>query len=569
MNPAFRYILCLGLLFSCSVTIAQVQFEISVNAKQIGRKDRLEVKYDISGSENLSGFKAPYFKDWKVITGPQNGLQKININGSKTTIVSYIYTLSPKSTGTLIVPPTGITVNGRKMECKPVEITVAKQDHLDDVIPPGSRMPGSYYLDNEDNTSEFSDDILKAGEDPIRKIRDNLFIKVTPSKTRCYLGEPVLVTYKLYTRLASKSIVVKQPSFTGCTVSEMTTNENDPEKRKTETVNGKVYTSHMIRKVQLFPLQAGTMGVGPVSVENAVTFLTSSNEFRELYYGMDAGKEFKLTLSTDPVSIDVLPLPDLKKNTAIGNFGITVGLKKNTIAANETNALVVTISGNGNFRSVALPDIKWPANTYSFDPVETEDVDRLSFPLQGTKTYEIPFEVSVVGKTSFEPFSFTYFDPLKGSYHTISSPRLQLTVTPAIEKKLQQSVAAITNKGFDSRVLLVILPLVFIAGALLLWRRSTQRPSTPATISSQQTEPEATPVQQRAAHERLDELFAISDDTEFFGGAAAFAREMIHSNTGNQFLLLDVLQECNKMIYTPAFSTSRGEIMEKLRQAIA
>jgi hypothetical protein len=104
---------------------------------------------------------------------------------------------------------------------------------------------------------------------------------------------------------------------------------------------------------------------------------------------------------------------------------------------------------------------------------------------------------------------------------------------------------------------------------LLLWRRSTQRPSTPAPLSSHPNEPEDTPVQQRAAHERLDELFTISDDTEFFSGAAAFAREMIHANTGNQFLLLDVLQDCNKMIYTPAFSTSRGEIIEKLRQAIA
>ena len=41
------------------------------------------------------------------------------------------------------------------------------------------------------------DEVVRPGENVDDKIRKNFFIKVDVSKTECYLGEPIVATYKL------------------------------------------------------------------------------------------------------------------------------------------------------------------------------------------------------------------------------------------------------------------------------------------------------------------------------------------------------------------------------------
>ena len=93
--------------------------------------------------------------------------------------------------------------------------------------------------------------ILLPWEDVNKRIKENMFVKVETNKKQCFIGEPLLVTYKLYTRLQSHSSVVDAPTFTGCSVVEMTTNE---QKEEDVTLNGKPFRTYIIRKVQLFPL---------------------------------------------------------------------------------------------------------------------------------------------------------------------------------------------------------------------------------------------------------------------------------------------------------------------------
>ena len=46
-------------------------------------------------------------------------------------------------------------------------------------------------------------------------------MKVLVDKRSCFVGEPVLATFKLYSRLESKSDIVKNPGFYGFTVQDM------------------------------------------------------------------------------------------------------------------------------------------------------------------------------------------------------------------------------------------------------------------------------------------------------------------------------------------------------------
>ncbi len=63
--------------------------------------------------------------------------------------------------------------------------------------------------------------ILKPGEKLSEKIKKNIFVRVEADKTSCYIGEPLVVTYKLYSRLKSESKVTKRPSLNGFSVYDM------------------------------------------------------------------------------------------------------------------------------------------------------------------------------------------------------------------------------------------------------------------------------------------------------------------------------------------------------------
>src|ERR1051326_2979614 len=108
--------------------------------------------------------------------------------------------------------------------------------------------------------------VLRANEDADEFIHKNIFVKVSASKTSAYIGEPILVTYKLFTSLNSQARVSKQPSFNGCSVLELSANNESHE----ATIKGKLFHVFIIRKIQVIPLQEGVLQMGPASVDNVV-----------------------------------------------------------------------------------------------------------------------------------------------------------------------------------------------------------------------------------------------------------------------------------------------------------
>ena len=137
-----------------------------------------------------------------------------------------------------------------------------------------------------DETSYF----LKQGEDPFQKIRENLFLKLTVDKSTCFVGEPLVATFKLYSRLQSRSNIIKNPGFYGFSVYDMV-NVNDQAQTE-EKLNGHWFDVHTILKVQLYPLQTGIFTIDPMELTNEVEFSRSvvnkktEQEVTENMYGV-------------------------------------------------------------------------------------------------------------------------------------------------------------------------------------------------------------------------------------------------------------------------------------------
>ncbi|HZE85698.1 MAG TPA: BatD family protein, partial [Puia sp.] len=293
--------------------------------------------------------------------------------------------------------------------------------------------------------------ILRPGENIKEKIRKNLFVKVQVDKTNCYVGEPIVATYKLYSRLSSESRVTKRPSLNGFSVYDMIDPSSDA--TSIEKVNGRPFTVHIIRKTQLIPLQAGTIDLDPVEVENTVHFVKgnrqervgSGNSLRDLFDRLSddnaSGPELEenVVLDTKPLAITIKPLPEENKpadyNGAVGNFSIQASLNNNkNISAQDEATLKVVVKGGGNLPVINAPSVSWPAGIEAYEPTAKEELNKATVPMSGSKSFEYVFSPRSPGQYTIPSIPFSYFDPASHSYKKVQSAPIDFQVNAAAKK---------------------------------------------------------------------------------------------------------------------------------------
>jgi hypothetical protein len=340
---------------------------------------------------------------------------------------------------------------------------------------------------------------LRPGEDPYEKIRKNLFVKVNINKRTCYVGEPVVATYKLYSRLESRSDIVKNPGFYGFTVYDMISLSDH--NSGTEMINGKLFDVHTIRQVQLYPLREGQFIVDGMEVKNSVEFsrsLVNKKTEQEIIEGtlqsnddfaVSEGSEiFESTTHTDPVTVTVKPLPARNRpdsfNGATGRFSLEAHVVKDKLARNEQGIMELVITGEGNFTQLDAPLIKWPPGIEGFEPVISDSLDKTKAPLTGTRLFRYAF-VSVNPGTYILPaVTFSYFNPDTGNYKTVSTQPIRVyTKNEKAETPVEKDSTGVTSVKASPFKLWIASGIALIIGigawlGLRLYKRSTPRTVT-------------------------------------------------------------------------------------------
>lgn len=309
--------------------------------------------------------------------------------------------------------------------------------------------------------------VLLPGEDSIQKIKKNVFVTATISKTRCFVGEPVLVTWSLYTALQSTSTIEQAPSYAGF-ASDIVQLDNEQVNQK--KISNKNYRVFIMQQVQLVPLQEGALIIDPISISNEVAYKKNQTDFH--YSGSVAGKG---------ISIFVDPLPVANRpadfSGAMGNFTINVSADSAS-AAGENNTLQVEISGTGNFNSVPVPEIEWPAAVEHFSVDSHVQIDKKSFPSIGKKIITIPFVPSKQGLLIIPSIQFNFFDTRKKIYRVISSKPVTVRVTAPLQKPVSVVTPQPEKKYLHSYyfVLIIIVVLLFAGTLWYRQKKNTTRP---------------------------------------------------------------------------------------------
>jgi len=427
---------------------AQLKFTTVASSNEIGRNDYVQVQYVISNAKQIDQFSAPTFPDFQVIEGPSQSSGMSNINGNISQYESISFVLQPTKTGKFTISGASATIDGKPMKSNAIAITVSATG--------GGKSGGNNSIqpffhpiwpsETEEVNREY---VLRPGENAADVIKRNLFVKVQVSKNKCYVGEPIVATFKLYSSLRSESRITKLPSMNGFSVYDMVDpNKNPP---TLETVNGKKFTVHIIRKTQLIPLQPGMIQLDPVQIDNDVYFIKGGakparrnnllDDFFDNFMDGQGGDliEEHASLSSKPVDISVEALPEKGKpadfSGAVGNFSVEADLENKKIAARDEATLKVTVQGSGNLPIVNAPQVPWPATIDGYDPAAKENVDKSVAPMAGSKIFEFTFSPKIAGDYTIPAIDFSYFDPVAGIYRVVKTRALNFTAAPAAKKK--------------------------------------------------------------------------------------------------------------------------------------
>lgn len=493
MPGLIRKIFLSLLLFAAVKTMGQARFSATVTPREIGKDEYTQLRLIVENAADVREIIPPSLRDFIVVSGPSQESGMSNINGSVSQYTGISYLIKPRRTGTFTIPSAVVMADGKKLSSQPVTVKVTNASTGNGAQPGGGLFASPFG--NADPFAEpeqpaISEDlVLKEGEDAKQKVGKNMLVRVETDKTTCYVGEPVVATYKLYTRLPSESNMTKNPSFNGFSVIDLQQPGNNEYRR--EKFNGREYNVYVIRKAQLYPLQAGHLELEIAEIENNIHFIKAAyakkagGSFGMMGLPPDALVDQKIVLQSQPMSIEVKPLPDAGKPAnfkgAVGDFAVEALLANKEFTTDDAGTLRIVVSGQGNLQLVTAPDVSWPAGMESFDAKTSDDLYKGTVPVSGKKTIDYPFTVAQPGTYTLPPVLFSFFDPRSGKYKTVSTQPVSFTVTKGTGKKNYQVPETVKKEKsllvrfFNNRLRVVSVVACLILLGLILWLKRDRR----------------------------------------------------------------------------------------------
>ena len=427
-------ILCF-LFLSFLLSAQEVEFNVSAPpVVENGQRFSLVYSLNAEGSD----FKAPAFEDFRYLSGPNtsssSSIQIIDGKMSRSVNYSYTFYLQATAEGEFRIPPASVTVDGKEYESEALTIKVVKGSG--NTAQPGTGSPQTRQ--NKPSTGQISD--------------NDIFIRAIANKSNPYQGEEILVTYKLYTKVAARSpMISKSPSFPGFwSVDIMERDQRISQSR--EIYNGEQYITAVLDKAALFAQKSGKLTIEPMELDIDIQVQTQRRRNVDSFFDQFFDDPFfsgvdyiKKTLKSNKLEIDVKPLPLQNRPAhytgAVGNLKLNSSLDKKELKTNEPITFKISISGRGNLDLIEEPKINFPPDFEVYDPKISSNINKNINGVSGVVNFEYLMIPRNPGNFRIDPVNFSYFDLSKEKYVRLSTPAYDITVEKgeAVAGNLQYS----------------------------------------------------------------------------------------------------------------------------------
>ncbi|MBK7382083.1 MAG: protein BatD [Flavobacteriales bacterium] len=390
MEPLKRSItsLAFALIVALGASAQEISFTAAVDRNTIAAGDQFRLTITLTNAQEP--YSTPSMVGLVVMQGPHESSSVNIMNGRMSSSVSRIWILTATQPGKYTIGPARVKVAKGVIETDPITIEVTK----------GNAPP--------------SDASAAQGQhkDP------NLFITVTLSKSKAYVGEQILATYYLYNRYASvEDANFQPPKLTGFWTEEIDVGGTRWEER---VVNGLAYRVGIIKQQLLIPQRSGKLRIEPM----ALTCLVNRSFFN---------RGTSVEASSNAAEFTATPLPagaPANFNGAVGELQLQVLADRTKVKENEAIEVELRISGRSNLKLIDAPRINFPSDLETYEPKSIDKINVSSAGMSGTRGFQYTVIPRNEGRFELDPITMSYFDLRSGSYKELRTEPLVIEVSP-------------------------------------------------------------------------------------------------------------------------------------------
>lgn len=396
----------------------EISFEISV-PKVVAVGEPFGVEFSINSSPR--NFEAPSFEGFDVLAGPStstsSSVQFINGKMTKSENHTYSFVLVANSEGEFTIGEASVRADGKTYKTSPTKVKVVKEAAAANTGSDGAQGSGG------------------KGQTPTATLaEDDVLIVASVNKKNVYKGQPLLVTYKLYTRVGLNAEGQKMPSFNGFWTQRLNVDGN---RWMREEYNGKLYDACPLAEYLLFPQHSGEVKIEPLEM-SIVARLQVKNPRRGHdpfadFFDVPQIQEVRRVVRSQEIALNVKPLPEGAPESfsgAVGEFDMEVTPPADEIEANSAVTYVVKISGTGNLSMIQAPQIDLPTSFEQYSVKSSESIQTSAKGVSGYRQFEYPMIARAEGDFFIPALEFTYFNPRLAKYVTLTAGEYAIHVTP-------------------------------------------------------------------------------------------------------------------------------------------
>lgn len=457
--------------YACINTCAQ---SFRANIEDVGGYYRLTFTVN---SSDVKGFTPPSLSAFEILSGPStftsSNYQIVNGKASHNESTTYTYILSARKSGQITIGAATVQVNGHTLHSRPISLHAQSGS---------SRSTGNNS--SSQNNAEY-DQLQQAGSKVTQR---DLFIDVTPSRTKVFEQEAILLTYRIHARVGvglSNTSLTQKPDFKGLISQELPLPGNQIQ-TTLEHRNGTTYRTGTILQYLVFPQHSGSIIIPSITFDCAVVQQDHTMDLADAFFNGGGTIGVQVRRSVAPLKLQVQPLPAPRPanfSGAVGKFDMQGKLLNNHIKTNDVATYRITLSGLGNLKLITAPNVNFPKDFDTFDAKTTDNTKVSTDGLHGQLTFDYTFVPRNVGDYTIPATDFVFFDSGTGTYRTIRTTPVKLHITKGsqsnadVDKQLALLKSDIRNcKPTGHRSMLawgsisyVMLNILLIIISIALW----------------------------------------------------------------------------------------------------
>lgn len=377
-------------------------------------------------SLDAKNFTPPSLANFDVLSGPNQStarsIEIVNGRSSRRESITYTYILSPRRSGRMTIGAASIQVNGRTLHTRPLSVDAVA----------GKAQTGRGVSGQRGSASggEVDNGVQQIGSPVTQK---DLFIDVTPSRTKVYEQEAILLTYKVHARVGvglANTTLAQKPDFKGMISQDIPLPGNQIQ-TTLEHRDGHTYRTGTLLQYVIFPQQSGALHIPSLTFDCTVVQQDNTLDFADAFFNGGGSIGVSVTRKTPELTLEVASLPTPKPagfSGAVGKFAITGNVLNKTIKTNDVATYRITLNGLGNLKLITPPTVDFPKDFDTYDAKTNDNTKVSAEGLKGELTFDYTFVPRNVGQYTIPSVELIYFDTESNAYRTISTQPITLNV---------------------------------------------------------------------------------------------------------------------------------------------